>query len=174
MKRSCKNHCVQVLHISLNNVSLSKAKNIFAKKKKGKMSYNLCFVEVGSTCEQLRNELQNIFTKILAICQKNSQRNLFVQNNFVKPLNHVCCLWYTFFKECLVLGSGYSLLGLLQTTIIFSRTVFKVVIEDYFCFVLFVFLTGYGGNTNINFVLKPKVPVTCQLIIERTSERCHE
>lgn len=138
------------------------------------MSYNLCFVEVGSTCEQLRNELQNIFTKILAICQKNSQRNLFVQNNFVKPLNHVCCLWYTFFKECLVLGSGYSLLGLLQTTIIFSRTVFKVVIEDYFCFVLCVFLTGYGGNTNINFVLKPKVPVTCQLIIERTSERCHE
>lgn len=74
-----------------------------------------------------------------------------------------------------MLGSGYSLLGLLQTTIIFSRTDFKVVIiEDYFCFVLFVFLTDYGGNTNINFVLKPKVPVICQLIIERTSERCHE
>ena len=106
MKRSCKNHCVQVLHISLNNVSLSKAKNIFAKKKIGKMSYNpynLCFVEVGSICEQLRNELQNIFTKVLAICQKNSQRNLFVQDNFVKPLNHVCCLWYTFFKKFLCL-----------------------------------------------------------------------
>lgn len=73
-----------------------------------------------------------------------------------------------------MLGSGYSLLGLLQTTIIFSRTDFKVVIEDYFCFVSFVFLTGYGRNTNINFVLKPKVPVIFQLIIERTSERCHE
>lgn len=162
-----------MLHISLNNVSLSKAKNIFAKKKMGKMSYNLCFVEVGSTCEQLRNELQNIFTKVLAICQKNSQRNSFVQDNFVKPLKHVCSLWYTFFKECLVLGSGYSLLGLLQTTIIFSRTDFKVVIEDYFCFV-FVFLTCCGRKTNTDFVLKPKVPVTCQLIIERTSERCHE
>ena len=65
-----------------------------------------------------------------------------------------------------MLGSGYSLLGLLQTTIIFSRTDFKVVIEDYFCFVLFVFLTGYGGNTYINFVLKPKVPVVFQLIID--------
>lgn len=68
------------------------------------MFYNFCFFEVGSVCEQLRNELQNIFMKVLAICQKNPQRNSFVQDNFVKPLKHVCCLWYTFFKECVVLG----------------------------------------------------------------------
>ncbi|KAK2564889.1 hypothetical protein P5673_011592 [Acropora cervicornis] len=70
---------------------------------------------------------------------KMSYNFCIIEDNFVKPLKHVCCLWYTFFKECLVLGSGYSLLGLLQTTIIFSRTDFKVVIEDYFCFVLFCF-----------------------------------